>query len=104
MRNLGQVTGFEWDQGNVDKSYQKHGIRPNEAEEVFLDKDLLVVPDLKHADTEDRCIALGKTCADQLLCVVFTIRVDKIRIISARRVNKKERVVYEATTKKHPAL
>ena len=37
MLSLDQYTGFEWDKGNIDKSHQKHGITPNEAEESFLD-------------------------------------------------------------------
>ena len=29
MIDLSKVVGFEWDKGNIDKSYKKHGINPN---------------------------------------------------------------------------
>ena len=38
MLKLGKYKEFEWDRGNIDKSYKKRGINPNEAEEVFLDE------------------------------------------------------------------
>lgn len=34
------LTSFDWDKGNIDKNSQKHGVSPNEAEEVFLDENL----------------------------------------------------------------
>ena len=40
MIDLGKITGFDWNQGNIDKSYKKHGVTPNEAEEVFLDENI----------------------------------------------------------------
>lgn len=48
MIDLGKYREFEWDKGNIEKSFQKHGITPNEAEEIFLDEDLLLQEDLKH--------------------------------------------------------
>jgi uncharacterized DUF497 family protein len=79
----------------LDKSYQKHGISPEESEEVFLDENLKVLPDFKYSEKEKRLIALGKTFKGKILFVVFTIRRKKIRVISARSVNKKERRYYE---------
>src|SRR3989338_6805911 len=96
MKELPQLREFEWDQGNLDKSYEKHGISPKEAEEVFLDEKLLVVPDVKHAEKEARFIAIGKTVGGKTLFVVFTMRGQKIRIISARKAHRKERNLYEA--------
>ncbi len=93
--NLSRIKGFEWDKGNFDKSYQKHGITPKESEEVFLDENLRVIRDIKHSQKEDRFIALGKTFAEKILFIVFIIRKNKIRIISARKINRKERKKYE---------
>lgn len=99
MLDLRKIGGFEWDQGNIDKSYQKHGITPNEAEEVFTDKNVGIEKDIKHQEAEERFIAIGKTLQDELLFVVFTIRSNMIRVISARRANKKERGLYEKAKK-----
>lgn len=96
MVGIKQPTEFEWDRGNVDKSYKKHGITPNETEEVFLDERLLVVPDIGHTQCEQRLIAIGKTFSERILFCVFTMRGQKIRVISVRRANKKERSLYEA--------
>ena len=52
-------------------------------------------PDSRHSQNESRFLALGKTHNNKLLTVVFTIRSNKIRVISARRQNKKERSLYE---------
>lgn len=86
---------FEWDEGNIDKSYEKHGVSPNEAEEVFLDRSVIIVPDVIHSQKEIRLIAIGLSGSKHVLFVIFTRRSERIRIISARRVNKKERRVYE---------
>ncbi len=93
MFDLSKIVGFEWDKWNVDKSYKKHGITPNETEEVFLDERVIVKKDLKHQQ-EERFIAIGRTGV-RVLFVVFTIRKDKIRVISGRQANKKERGVYK---------
>ena len=88
-----EFEGFDWDAGNVTKN-SKHSVEPEEAEAVFLNEPLLVVPDAKHSKSEVRWRALGRTEKKHLL-VVFTIRRKLIRIISARTMNKKERAVYE---------
>lgn len=95
MVDLRKIVVFEWDEGNIDKSYQKHGITPNEAEEVFLDKDILLLEDIKHSKQEERFKAIGKIVKGSILFLAFTIRRDKIRIISARIANKKERRLHE---------
>ena len=98
MLDLSKITGFEWDQGNIDKSFKKHGITPNEAEEVFLDEDILLLKDIKHSQQEGRFKAIGKIARGSILFLAFTVRTNKIRIISARDANKKERRLYEHKT------
>lgn len=95
MLDLSKITGFEWDKGNVDKSYRKHGITPNEGEEVFLDENILLSEDIEHSKQEERFEAIGKIVKGDILFLVFTVRKDKIRIISARKANKIERRRYE---------
>ncbi len=101
MLNLNQIKEFEWDRGNLDKSYKKHGITHKESEEIFLDENLSVEKDIKHQQIEPRFIAIGKTLYKKILFVVFIIRKSKIRVISARIANKKERRVYEKSHKKN---
>lgn len=101
MIDWGKIKRFEWDKGNIDKSYQKHSITPNQSEEIFLDKELKIVRDVRHSQKEARYIALGKTFEKKTLFIVFVIRKNKIRIISARKANEKERRKYETKIKKN---
>ncbi|MEK7450924.1 MAG: BrnT family toxin [Patescibacteria group bacterium] len=97
MLDLKKIVGFEWDKGNIEKSHKKHGVLPNEAEELFLDKDILILEDAEHSKQEKRFEAVGKVIEGRILFLAFTIRRDKIRIISARAANQKERRKYEQT-------
>lgn len=86
---------FEWDEGNQNKNWQKHGVSCEEAEQVFSDNGKKITEDVFHSGTEARYIILGKTEGRRLLYLVFTIRKHEVRVISARDVNKKERKYYE---------
>ncbi len=90
---LDNVIGFDWDDGNLYKNEKKHGIRWQEIEEVFFNQPLLVSEDIKHSECECRCFALGVTSKEIQLFISFTKRGDKIRAISARPMNKKERAI-----------
>ena len=85
---------FEWDEGNKEKSWFKHRIIYKEAEEVFEDKYSYTSEDTKHSQKEKRYQILGLTKINNKLTVIFTIRKSKIRIISARLMNKKEKTKY----------
>lgn len=95
-KKLLAATGFDWDAGNYEKNWIKHGVSPLECEEVFFNQPLIVVPDEKHSGQEERYYVLGRTDADRCLFLVFTMRGRRIRIISARDMNKKERKLYGA--------
>jgi uncharacterized DUF497 family protein len=95
INKLLEATGFEWDDGNIDKSWIKHGVSPSECEQMFFNQPLVVADDDIHSELEDRFYALGRTDANRLLFVVFTIRKDMIRIISARDMSAKERKAYK---------
>jgi uncharacterized DUF497 family protein len=92
---LDDVRGFDWDDGNIYKNEKKHGIKWQEIEEVFFNEPLLIYEDIKHSQNECRCYVLGVTDENKKLFVVFTKRNKKIRVISARIMNKKERAIYE---------
>jgi uncharacterized protein len=87
-------TGFDWDNGNIDKNRTKHNVEGYECEQVFFNKPIVVLPDKKHSSMEKRLSALGITDEGRYLTVVFTIRRSLIRIISTRDMNKKERSFY----------
>lgn len=101
MIDLSKITGFEWDKGNIDKSYHKRGITPNEAEQIFTDEDLQIEKDAKHQEVEKRYIAIGKNETEKVLFIIFTLRKHKIRVISVRLANQKERRLYEEKVKKN---
>ncbi len=94
---LASIEGFEWDEGNVRKSWDKHRVSYIECEEVFFNSPKIVKRDAPHSTSEDRYFVLGKTDTERLLFVVFTVRGDMIRVISARDMNRKEKKVYEQT-------
>ena len=99
MLDLAAIEGFDWDDGNSRKSLEKHGVSQAEAEQVFVGAPL-IAEDIKHSQDEARFQALGETVDGRRLHVTFTLRQDgkRLRIISARDMNRKERAVYEQTT------
>jgi len=92
-----QVKGFDWDAGNERKSLEKHAASRFEAEQVFFNQPLLILVDKKHSQIEDRYHALGRTNDARLLHITFTLRSADtlIRVISARDMHRKERIIYE---------
>lgn len=97
---VGGLQGFDWDPGNWRKSELKHGVSASEAEEVLLREPLCQV-DTKHSDDEQRYVALGTTVEGRHLFVAFTVRRNRVRIVSARPMSRRERVIYAAEDKAH---
>jgi uncharacterized DUF497 family protein len=99
MIELATAEGFDWDDGNPRKSLHKHGVSQAEAEQVFAGEPLLA-DDIGHRLAEVRFQALGETIEGRRLHVTFTLRADgkKIRVISVRDMNRKERTYYEQKT------
>ncbi|MEO8666479.1 MAG: BrnT family toxin [Ignavibacteria bacterium] len=95
MIDLSDTSGFEWDEGNLDKNSGKHGVINKECEEVFKNSPLYVNHDQLHSTKyEQRYQALGTSDKDRKLFISFTIRKNKIRIISARDMSRNERKKY----------
>jgi uncharacterized DUF497 family protein len=92
---LKKCTGFDWDTSNIDKNWLKHRVSPAECEQVFFNRPLIIQDDFAHSHVERRFYGLGKTDSKRTLFVVFTIRNNLIRIISARDMSSKERKVYD---------
>lgn len=92
---------FDWDEFNSNKNLIKHFVSDSECEEVFFNFPLLVYEDIKHSFKETRFYTLGKSNNERYILIVFTIRNDKIRVISARDMNKKERMIYNEEIEKY---
>ncbi|MDO9012707.1 MAG: BrnT family toxin [Gallionella sp.] len=99
MIDLTKISSFDWDEGNTRKN-EKHGVSMAEAEQIFFNEPLLLLEDIKHSQGETRFHALGKTDEGRTLHITFTLRNagEKIRVISARDMHKKERMNYEQAT------
>ncbi len=97
-KELSKCEGFEWDAGNADKNWLKHGVSRSECEQAFFNRPFLAVEDEKHSTAEARYFALGATDAGRRLFIVFTIREQRVRVISARDMSRQERRIYEEKT------
>lgn len=90
-------TGFDWDDGNIDKNWHFHRVAFWEAEEVFFNEPLVIRADPAHSGGESRFLALGRSDADRLLFLSFAVRRSLIRIISARDMTRRESNIHEHT-------
>jgi uncharacterized DUF497 family protein len=84
-----------WDERKDRTNRTKHGIGFDEASDVFFDPLALTVDDADHSLQEFRYISIGKTRSQRLVVVFFTENDREIRIISARRPTRTERLSYE---------
>jgi uncharacterized DUF497 family protein len=87
---------FEWDARKNRENMRKHGLSFEEAETVFLDEKAIRYFDPDHSEDEDRFIMLGMSFSLRVLVVCHCYRAADsiIRIISARKANKKEAKTY----------
>lgn len=95
---LKQCVGFQWDAGNSEKSWIKHGVSRAESEEAFDNLPLLLSEDETHSGDEERFHAMGQTDRSRRLFITFTFRDDLVRVISARPMDQYERNDYEQAT------
>ena len=90
---LASLEGFQWDEGNADKSWRRHRVSQLEAEQVFFNQPI-VVPAAAGRDVEQRFFVLGRSDSGRELAIVFTTRGKLVRVISARPMSRRERRVY----------
>ncbi len=95
MISMPDFEGFDWDAANAEKNWTAHQVSPVEAEQVFFNRPLLVADDTKHSRQEQRWYVLGQTDEGRTLFIAFTARKDKIRVISARDMSRREGKVYK---------
>ena len=86
---------FEWDPHKAEINFRKHGVSFDEAGSVLLDRRALSGSDPEHSVGESRYITFGRSSLGRLLAVSHTYRPGAIRIITARRVTRGERKLYE---------
>lgn len=98
MTKLPIPIAFVWDEGNIEKNWKKHQVHFKEAEEIFVNKPLIIIQDPKHSGAEQRFVAHGVTNLGRKITIFFTIRNNKLRVISARAQSRKERRLYEKET------
>ena len=87
---------FQWDARKSASNKRKHGVSFEEAQTVFYDDNALLIADAEHSDDEDRFVLLGLSSVPRLLVVCHCYREsdEVIRIISARKADKRERAQY----------
>jgi uncharacterized DUF497 family protein len=86
---------FDWDSKKAEANRRKHGVSFDEAATVFLDPHAISGPDPDHSAEEERYITFGCSKLGRLLAVCHTYRSGTMRIISARRLTRRERKLYE---------
>ena len=85
-------TLVEWDEVKNQRNIEKHGISFETAALVFADEERIEYYDKLHSQEEDRYVVLG--CVQGILYVVYTMRDEYARLISARMATKLERRIY----------
>ena len=100
MRELSRAIGFDWDEWNAPKIWEKHAVSQAECEQVFFNEPLVVGEDVEHSKSESRYYGLGTTDKERELFLVFTLREDRIRVITARDMSRKERRIYRDVKEK----
>lgn len=96
--------GFEWDQNNRNKNWVKHQVSTSECEQVFFNQPHQIASDSQHSRNENRFSILGITNQGRKLLIIFILRNDNIRVISARDQSKKEREKYHEIKKQYTIL
>ena len=91
---LAECTGFDWDKNNLNKN-AKHKVEWTECEEVFFLLPLIMGSNNTHSNKEKRYYVLGQTKVNRKLFIAFTIKNNKIRVISARDMTQNETTIYE---------
>jgi uncharacterized DUF497 family protein len=92
---LASCIGFNWDDGNIQKNWERHRVTPEEAEDLFFNEPLVVRSDPAHSQRERRYYALGRTSPGRRLFAAFTVRGKLIRVISVRDMNLREQEAYK---------
>ena len=93
---------FEWDPVKASDNLKKHRVGFDRAAEIILDPLTVSIPDEEHSEDEERWVSIGKDRRGSVLILIHTfLEVSaeecRVRIISARKANKRETMQYEET-------
>lgn len=83
----------EWDPQKAASNFRKHHVRFADALAVLEDERAVTIRDFE--TNEERWVTIGSDAPGRVLVVVYTLRAHRIRIISARRATRQERIQYE---------
>lgn len=86
---------FEWDSKKAAVNLKKHDVTFQEAATVFGDPLAITFQDPDHSENEERQMTFGSSLQNRLIVVSHMERKNRTRIISARLMNRKEKVIYE---------
>jgi uncharacterized protein len=89
--------GFEWDNAKAKSNLRKHGVSFEVAVTVFDDPMAMTLDDPDHSEDERRFLTIGRSKDGHLLVVCHCDRPGRIRLISARKANRRERRYHEGT-------
>jgi uncharacterized protein len=84
---------YQWNREKAATNLRKHGIDFADAVSVFADDLAITITDDRF--DEERFVTIGMDAMGRVLVVVFTLRDDEIRLISARQATRTERRQYE---------
>jgi len=84
---------YQWNRDKAANNLRKHGIDFADAVSVLSDDLAVTIPDERF--DEERFVTIGVDAFGRVLVVVYTIRNDETRIISARKATRQERQQYE---------
>ena len=92
---------FDWDAEKASRNFDKHGVVFKHAANVFLDPARADAEDERHDYGEKRRLVFGKIDGE-LFAVVYTLRGNMTRLISARKANDRERMEYDGALHARP--
>ena len=84
---------YQWNRNKAATNLRKHGIDFADAVSVFSDDLAFTIPDERF--DEERFVTIGIDAFGRVLVVVYTLRDDEIRLISARKATRYEQQQYE---------
>lgn len=83
----------EWDPKKAGSNYRKHRVRFADSVAVLADEQAITLRDFEN--DEERWISIGSDDLGRILVVVYALQAHRIRVISARRATREERIQYE---------
>ncbi len=95
MGLIDHYEGFDWDEGNVWKNWEKHHVAPYETEQALRNEPFLEHDSINYFGPEKRRVVKSRTDAGRYLFIVYTERKGRLRPICTRDMNKTEKKQYD---------